>query len=466
MMTSTAIHHAQCRQLIPSWLQSLIHDSSAGPKLYSWTPANLEGHRRASVPRASLRRPSSPTSSRRIYVLGVGNLGRLYATSLAKLGEAPVTLVFHRKSLLEQWTADPGIEMTRQGIRDHVSDFDVEWWTEERPPLGLAREVCDGAKIQNLIVATKAPDAIPQADRLRRYLDASSTVAFVQNGMNRLWPPNGVKYNAARFPPKQHPNWLVCVTTHGVTSLGPFRSLHASPANVAMGAVLLNPDTQDKSEYLVDQILRAPYLSARKVSTSALWVLQLEKLVVNAIINPLTALLRCKNGLLFSNPGGQVERVMDLLLDEASLVLQVLVQDESSRNLVAVSESSTRRADTDEAKKALLDRFSTAQLRAMLRHVGEKVKDNTSSMLQDVTSGKQTEIREFNGWFVDTAEYLGVKAPSHKTICEMVANDLNLEDDQLGRYFPAINNAHISNPAYNQDAISESGRSTDTAGRG
>ena len=108
-------------------------------------------------------------------------------------------------------------------------------------------------------------------------------------------------YNSNRFLPKQHPNWLVCVTTHGVTSLGAFKSIHASPADVAMGPVLLNPESQGDFEYLMDQILRAPHLSARKVPTSALWVLQLEKLVVNSTINPMTALLRCKNGLLFSS---------------------------------------------------------------------------------------------------------------------------------------------------------------------
>ena len=91
---------------------------------------------------------------------------------------------------------------------------------------------------------------------------------------------------------------------------------------------------------------------------------------------------------------------------------------------------------------ALLARFSFAQLRAMLRHVGDKVKDNTSSMLQDVTLGKQTEIREFNGWFVEMAGYLGVETPNHSMICELVERGLILEEDELGRYFPAVETAN------------------------
>ncbi|CCF42569.1 ketoisovalerate reductase, partial [Colletotrichum higginsianum] len=53
-----------------------------------------------------------------------------------------------------------------------------------------------------------------------------------------------------------------------------------------------------------------------------------------------------------------------------------------------------------------MDRFSQSRLKEMLYDVGFKVRDNTSSMLQDVRAGKQTEINEFNGWLVETAGYL------------------------------------------------------------
>ncbi|KAK3334037.1 ketopantoate reductase PanE/ApbA C terminal-domain-containing protein [Cercophora scortea] len=425
------------KPVAPSWLQSLTRDQSTAPTLYAWTPKNIAGHKRSGMQETNSSQSSSPDSSSRIYILGIGNLGRLYATSLAERAEAPITLVFHRKSMLEQWMADPGIEITRHGIRQKTSAFDVEWWTEEKPDVGPVREICDGRHVSNLIVATKAPDALPQTDRIRRYLNASSTVAFVQNGMSKLWPPYGAEYSSGRFPSSQHPNWIVCVTTHGVTSLGPFRSIHASPADVSMGPVLLNPRTVTKSEYLMDEIVKARQLAAKRHPPSTLWVLQLEKLVVNSIINPLTALLRCKNGLLFSQPGGNAERVMELLLAEASQVLQALVQDDSSYEMVGAMDSSADPHDVNKIRQALLERFSTQRLRAMLRHVGEKVKDNTSSMLQDVTSGKQTEVREFNGWLVDTAEYLGIDAANHNTVCELVEAGLILEESQLNGYFPA-----------------------------
>ncbi|KAM7223659.1 ketopantoate reductase PanE/ApbA C terminal domain containing protein [Rhypophila decipiens] len=427
----------------PAWLQKLVSDVTKGPKLYAWTIENLEAHRQKRDTKLELhtRNLVQADATKRVHILGIGNMGRLYATSLANLGEAPITLILHRKGLLEQWASEPAIEITRRGVTERVENFDVEWWAEEKPPVGPVREVCRGCSISNLIVSTKAPDALPQVDRLRRYLDAKSTVAFVQNGMNRLWPPNGAIYNDKRFLPNQHPNWIHCVTTHGVTSLGPLKSIHASPADIAMGPVSLNPETRDCSDYLVEQILRAPHLSARAVPTSALWVLQLEKLVVNSTINPLTALLRCKNGSLFSESGDSAsEKVMDLLIDEASLVLQALVQHPSSREILADGSFPDTGTHESVDRMALLARFSPARLRAMLHHVGEKVKDNTSSMLQDVTSGKQTEIREFNGWFVDMAEYLGLETPNHKVICDLVENSGQvLGQGQLGRHFPAIN---------------------------
>lgn len=384
----------------------------------------------------------SPEDKRRIYILGIGNLGRLYAHSLAKLPDRPpITLVVHRKALLERWMSEPGVEITRSETADRVVDFDIEWWTEDKPDVGPAVEVCSGNTVLNLIVATKAPDALPQVDRLRRYLGEKSTVAFVQNGMNKLWPPFGAEYQNKRYPSGDHPNWIACVTTHGVTSLGAYKSLHASPADVAMGPVSLNGRNALGAEYLTNQIMKAPYLNARKVSTTDLWVLQLEKLVVNSVINPLTAVLRCKNGVLFSNPHGPVIAIMDLLVREASGVLQALVRDDSSRGIL-IGEHDGPGTDAEQAletrRAELFDRFSPQRLGAMLHSVGEKVKDNTSSMLQDVTAGKQTEIREFNGWLVDTAGYVGggLDVPSHKALIALVEEGVILEESQLGQYFP------------------------------
>lgn len=410
----------------PQWLQTILNDTSPPPRHYAWTVENLDSLRTPVQAQAS-RAPSHSDLERRVFVLGMGNLGRLYAACLAQLPDPPpITLVVHRRSLLEHWAYNPGIEITRHGIMERLSRFDIEWWTDEMPTVGSVREIAHGGRISNLIVATKAPDAVSQADSLRRYLDTSSTVVFVQNGVNRLWPPYGQAYNAHRYPGSSHPNWLHGVTMHGVYSQGLFSSVHAAPADVVIGPVCPNQKELKKPNYLTGLITQAPHLAGRAVSRSQLWILQLEKLVINMIINPLTAVLRVKNGELFAGPDSEVVEVMDILLKETSDVLQALLRYESSIEILR----------NDEVPQELLvQRFSEQNLRQMLYQVGEKVKHNKSSMFQDMESGKQTEIREFNGWLVETAKSLdqNLDVSSHSALIDLVEQRVKLDKRELSK---------------------------------
>jgi 2-dehydropantoate 2-reductase len=439
----------------PAWLRSVL-SGTPPTTLYAWNYQNI---RSQSSPKRGNdtgieNRAIENEASNRIYILGIGNLGRLFATSLAQLRNCPpITLVVHKKHLLIDWLKQPYLEIWRNGSSQTFTNFDVEWWTDAPPDYGPPREVTNGLGIRNLIVSTKAADAVPQVDRLRRYLDAESTVAFTQNGMCKLWPPDGLTYLSARYSmlsPAAHPNFLACVTTHGVTSLGQFKSVHASPAGVVVGPVWLNPFTADRSQYLVDMITQAPYLVGQEVSRGQLWILQLEKLVVNSVINPLTAILRCKNGDLFLEPDSAVAKVIDLLVREASEVLTALVNHHDSSSILAdmsdLSPQSTESyamEDRDTAtttRHALLERLSQSRLSKMLNEVGFKVRENTSSMLQDVRAGKKTEIRDFNGWLVDTAVWLdqNLDVTTHKAIIDAVEKGLIVEKSSLGNYVPGV----------------------------
>ncbi|KAK6950507.1 hypothetical protein Daesc_008835 [Daldinia eschscholtzii] len=433
------------RRIPAEWLRQVVEDKSEAPKLYAWRLPNLPPAGASSARNSPevAEIADAEDERRRIYILGVGNIGRLYASFLAKIEyRPPITLVVHRRELLDEWKARPIIELVRNnGKKERNSRFRIEWWTEAQPTHGLIREPGSGRGVSNLIVATKAPDAIAQVDRVRRYLSSASTVAFAQNGMCKLWPPLGEAYVAARFGGDKAPGprWLACVTTHGVRSLGPFRSVHASPADVLVGSVMVpeirggdgrdgrdgNDTTTSKEDkdrnatnnYLVKQMISAPGLNAREVATRELWVAQLEKLVVNAVINPLTAVLRCKNREVFEERGDGLRGVIDMLVGEASRTLRALVvhpssdaillaQDKDGKNSLT-GEAGATGADLEETRKELLERFSPARLRGMLYTVARKVAANTSSMLQDVQAGKKTEIQDFNGWLVEMARYLG-----------------------------------------------------------
>lgn len=401
-------------------------------------------------------RSKEDDAKRRIYILGIGNLGRMYAMYMrTRADPPPITLIVHRKELLSQWHEGSGIEITYKGQVQTCKDFDIEWWTEEKPPPpplssgdthAAIREAADGGTIRNLLVTTKAQAALPEVDRMRRYLDPQSTVAFAQNGMSKLWPPHGAAYMAARFPRGGGFNAILCVTNHGLyaESGRPFSSVFASPADAYLGPVLLQPQPGGSPAaaasvaYLTDQVARTPILEAGAFSSLDVWVLQLEKLVVNTCVNPLTAILRCRTGGLFEEPTGVPAQVMDRLLASTSRILQALVDDPSS---LAILETDTRGRSVDAIRAELRDRFAAARLRDMLHRTGIRVKDNKSSMLQDVEAGKPTtEIRDFNGWLVDMAEYVGeeehgIDVAAHTKVIDLVERRVVMDRQQLAEYF-------------------------------
>ncbi|PQK13639.1 hypothetical protein BB8028_0004g05700 [Beauveria bassiana] len=434
----------------PPWLSSLLGENNPAPKLYAWTPAHLGLTTASPSSSAPSARPADD-ADRRLYILGLGNLGRMYALYIrTRADPPPITLIVHRKELLSQWHESKGIEIVCKDQVHTCKDFDIEWWTEEKPPeMGSAapvREAADGGTIHNLLVTTKAQAALPEVDRMRRYLDAQSTVAFAQNGMSKLWPPHGASYMAARFPPDGAAGFhaLLCVTNHGLYSTGPFRSVFASPADAYLGPVITSGTTSalasavpSSAAYLTAQVVDTETLAARAFSSLDVWVLQLEKLVVNTCINPLSAILRCKTGRLFASDSAL--RVMDLMLAASSRILQALVADSSSAAILASDMQAGRSVGALRAELAA--RFAQPRLRAMLHRVGALVQDNKSSMLQDVEAGKATtEIRDFNGWLVDAAAYLGddgIDVSVHEQVIDLVERRVVMNEEQLAEHLLA-----------------------------
>jgi 2-dehydropantoate 2-reductase len=119
--------------------------------------------------------------------------------------------------------------------------------------------------------------------------------------------------------------------------------------------------------------------------TALLW----GKLVVNAAINPLTALLRVPNGALLERP--------------------------TTRALLA--ETASEAAAVAAAQNVTLPYPDPV---AMVTSVAQRTAANRSSMLQDVLRGAPTEIDAINGAVVRTAEQLGVPAPINRVLWQLV----------------------------------------------
>lgn len=102
----------------------------------------------------------------------------------------------------------------------------------------------------------------------------------------------------------------------------------------------------------------------------------LKKLVVNSVINPLTAILRVKNGDLVQNPF--YFEIFSQLFEECARVLELHNKEDYFQNLMKVC---------------------------------EKTADNHSSMYKDIENNRQTEIDAILGYLLELAESKKIKAP-------------------------------------------------------
>ena len=114
-----------------------------------------------------------------------------------------------------------------------------------------------------------------------------------------------------------------------------------------------------------------------------------DKLIINAAINPLTALLRVKNGDLLSNPPARA--LMGQLASEAAQVAEALE--------VALPFFDPKRS---------------------VEEVAQGTAENISSMFQDVLRGAPTEVDAINGAVVRLGVLKGVPTPVNRIICSLV----------------------------------------------
>ena len=105
-----------------------------------------------------------------------------------------------------------------------------------------------------------------------------------------------------------------------------------------------------------------------------------EKMVINAAINPLTALLNARNGALLDHPESRA--LLHRLATEAAAVARA-----------------EGYGDDDNAAAAV-------------ERACEATRDNISSMLQDIRNKKETEIEAISGEIMRRAARRGVPAPN------------------------------------------------------
>ncbi|WP_242634280.1 ketopantoate reductase family protein [Marinobacter salicampi] len=290
-------------------------------------------------------------------ILGAGALGRLWAAHLTPgtVGFVPRNpqqggnCEFH----LEEALAKPG--------QVNVS---VPWhWPSALHPPRL------------LLVTTKAYNARDALAGVVDHLPLDTPIVLFQNGM-------GSQDTAAETHPDRP--ILAAVTTEGANRPREGSLIHAGRGETWVGGI------NRAGSAVQEQVTRSLGRSGLVVHPEPLIRRRmLRKLVVNAGINPFTAILDCSNGAILGHPF--YLDCIDALCDEASVVM----------------------ANEGQSLPA-------SEWRGMIEQVARTTAGNTSSMRADVISGRRTEIDFINGWLCARCDELGFPAQVNRMLVDTV----------------------------------------------
>ncbi|KAK3307705.1 ketopantoate reductase PanE/ApbA C terminal-domain-containing protein [Chaetomium strumarium] len=338
-----------------------------------------------------------------ISILGVGNLGQYIAYNL--LAGAPrrlrVTLLFHRESLNWEWKQS-GQTIQCRMVGEHefrlplLDGFKVDNITTPRPQAPPT--------IKYLIVATKAPATAAAVAAIKHRLSRDSQILFVHNGLGVIDEVTDKVFPDA----KTRPYYWAGVCEAGIHGAGPFQIIQAGKGPLLFGrsgarscerADDSHPMSNDMS-FARRLLWTRRALDARLLNSDQLVRKQLQKLVVNSVINPLTALYRCRNGDVFTRKEGQ--QLFDALVEEAGPVV---------RALLGISDGHGRLGNSD---------FSDDGLRRHVNRIATLTAGNRSSMLQDIEARRKTEIDYINGYLVRQAKKLGLPCAHHERIVQQI----------------------------------------------
>ena len=228
---------------------------------------------------------------------------------------------------------------------------------------------CSGS-FSKALVLVKSWQTVRVSRQLLSCLDGSGIALTLQNGFGNVETLQAV-LGTARV--------ALGVTTTGARMLEPGYVQHTGEGKVSLGT---HENSAGFAELLQDAGFQVETIADPQ---SLLW----GKLVINAAINPLTALLRVPNGELLARSSAR--ELMQEAATEAALV-------------AAAKGIKLPYDDPEDAVEA----------------VAQNTASNTSSMLQDVLRGTPTEIDAINGAIIREGEKVGLLAPVNRILWRLV----------------------------------------------
>ena len=290
-----------------------------------------------------------------IGILGAGSLGRLWGAMLPAGGIA--------------FIARPG-EPTGASVDYRFRPFKGPE-SQVRIPF-----LQPGDEPELILVTTKAGDTLDAVAGVINQFAIDTPILLFQNGLGsqqavaKRWPERPILAASTTEGANRPESGLLVHAGTGDTWVGPM----TSPAKVTVRKAVTMLATSGMKIHPETDIVQR------------LW----QKLIINAGINPYTAILDCPNGKILDAP------LYQSTIDQLCLELSQLM------------DAAVRIRETPDA------------LRERIEQVARNTAGNTSSMRADVQRGRQTEIDFINGYVAKLGKELGIETPVNQMLTERV----------------------------------------------
>ena len=290
-----------------------------------------------------------------IGILGAGSLGRLWGAMLPAGGVA--------------FIARPG-EPTGASVDYRFRPFKGPE-SQVRIPF-----LQPGDEPELILVTTKAGDTLDAVAGVINQFAIDTPILLFQNGLGiqqavaKRWPERPILAASTTEGANRPESGLLVHAGTGDTWVGPM----TSPAKATVRKAVTMLATSGLNIHPETDIVQR------------LW----QKLIINAGINPYTAILDCPNGKILDAP------LYQSTIDQLCLELSQLM------------DAAVRIRQTPDA------------LRERIEQVARNTAGNTSSMRADVQRGRQTEIDFINGYVAKLGKELGIETPVNQMLTERV----------------------------------------------
>ncbi len=310
----------------------------------------------------------------RILVAGAGAIGMLFS-GLIWLNGGEVVVYTRRREAAHAIESDGVLIEYDEGVKRARPSCAVNPSKLQQP------ELC--------FICVKSYDTQAVAQILAPHLPENCKVVTVQNGLNNVGRLSEI-FGSGRV--------VGGYTTHAVTLLGLNRVYHAYQGEIVIGGHPLTTTEFSEIKRIATELSRYG-LTAQSIENVFPGMLQ--KLVVNAVINPLTALLGVRNGEIIEIKS--LHPLIERLLEEC---------------VVAIKELGIN--------------IEPGELRRSVDHVATATAKNRSSMLQDIERRRDTEIDYINGVIAAILKERGYVWSVNEALTNLI-HALELRGRNIGR---------------------------------